>query len=177
MGIILIVLIVAYSCRMKYVNDNSISAKNIVYEKETSVEFGENYVDSIDFFSNGYAIEVLDAELMDINSFYTKYQIGNGEEVDNSKIPYYFVVNVKVYNKTSNKGEMTGINLKDIGLVINNTCVMMDTGVFQMMYPNLSGSGFSLREGTDMDFVFAYPISEKIQKQVEKFKEKKLFYR
>lgn len=156
--IIVLILSVLYVARIFVINKNAVCAETLEYKKGEIVDFGNDYIDSIDDSKPGYAVQVLGYRIVDTKTFYEEFNLSNGEDVDTSYIPYYCLVKVKFYNKDSTLGENGGISLYQMALVGDDYLSQISENVFCTMYPDMPGMNFSLQKGTSMEFELPYPL-------------------
>lgn len=177
-GIILLLvffILVGTGVRIYQVNKNVSIPQKVYFSINERVEFGNDFHVSANEQINGYAIQVLEAELLDKEDYYQKYHIiGEDREVaDSEDIKYYYVVRARVFN-TKEQEEGKGFVVFNYPLVGKNYLINTNMSTYNLINPNLpEGGGFSLRPGEETEVLLPYAISPSNEVEYEKQLKKK----
>lgn len=163
--VFVLVLVMTYVARVAVVNGNAVHVPTYIYEKGEVVDFGYDYIDTIDECIPGYAMQVLGYELIDTKDLYERYNLGTIDENGVANTPFYCLVKVRFYNKDCYLGETGGIALQRYALEGDDYMVLVSENVFCSMYPDMPDTSFSLKKGTSMEFDLPYPISAAVGKK------------
>lgn len=163
-GIILLLtfcIIGVTSIRIYQVNENVSIPRKVYYSINERVEFGNDFHVSANERINGYAIQVLGAELIDKEEYYQKYHIigEDREAADSEDIKYYYVVRARVFN-TKEQEEGKGFVVFNYPLVGKNYIINTNMATYNLINPDLpEGGGFSLRPGEETEVLLPYAVS------------------
>ncbi len=125
-----LILLILYTARVIVVNKNADRVPVYIYGVGETVDFGNDYVDTVEECIDGYAVQVLGYEVVDTRELYERYNMGQADEATVKNTPFYCLLKVRIYEN-----------------------------VFCTMYPDMPGTSFSLRKGTSMEFELPYPIT------------------
>jgi len=121
-----------------------------VFAVGETVDFGNDYVDTVEECIDGYAVQVLGYEVVDTRELYERYNMGQADEATVKNTPFYCLLKVRIYNKDCDLGEEGGLMLDRYSLMGDNYMALVSENVFCTMYPDMPGTSFSLRKGTSM---------------------------
>ena len=164
--ITLIILLFICAIRIYYVNSEKLYPINKYYKGNEEVEIGNDFFDSSSEKMNGYSIKVLGTELIPIDDFCEKNNI---EEKENFEFyDYMYLVKVNIKNNAKSKNENRGINLSQFMITNKAFMTLCDRTAYKYVNdkPDMI---FALREGTNMDFIIPFAISQ-YYIDIEKFK-------
>ncbi len=163
---ILSLLVMIFGIRVYFVNSKIRYPINKYYKKGDEVAIENDFFDNDTENMEGYSINVKDTELLSMENFYNKYNIKNKEKFINSD--YIFLVKVNFKNTNNKLGVNAGINLGQY--MITNGAYLNYCDRDAYTYVNdFKSLTFSLREGTNKDFVIPFTIN-KMHISEEKFK-------
>jgi len=154
-----LILLILYTARVIVVNKNADRVPVYIYDVGETVDFGNDYVDTVEECIDGYAVQVLGYEVVDTRELYERYNMGQADEATVKNTPFYCLLKVRIYNKDCDLGEEGGLMLDRYSLMGDNYMALVSENVFCTMYPDMPGTSFSLRKGTSMEFELPYPIT------------------
>ena len=152
-----LILLILYTARVIVVNKNADRVPVYIYDVGETVDFGNDYVDTVEECIDGYAVQVLGYEVVDTRELYERYNMGQADEATVKNTPFYCLLKVRIYNKDCDLGEEGGLMLDRYSLMGDNYMALVSENVFCTMYPDMPGTSFSLRKGTSMEFELPYP--------------------
>lgn len=152
-----LILLILYTARVIVVNKNADRVPVYIYDVGETVDFGNDYVDTVEECIDGYAVQVLGYEVVDTRELYERYNMGQADEATVKNTPFYCLLKVRIYNKDCDLGEEGGLMLDRYSLTSDNYMALVSENVFCTMYPDMPGTSFSLRKGTSMEFELPYP--------------------
>ncbi len=154
---VLSLLVMIFGIRVYSVNSKTRYPINKYYENHEEVDIGNDFFDNNAENMEGYSINVKETELITIEEFYNRYDVENKEKFINSD--YVFLVKVNFKNKDNKYGENAGIDLGQY--MITNGAYMNYCDRNAYTYVNeFKSLTFSLKEGTDKDFVIPFTINK-----------------
>ena len=154
-----LIFLVLFTVRVIVVNKNADKVPTYIYDVGETVDFGNDYVDTVEECIDGYAVQVLGYEVVDTKELYERYNMGQADEATVKNTPFYCLLKVRIYNKDCDLGEEGGLMLDRYSLTGDNYMALVSENVFCTMYPDMPGIAFSLRKGTSMEFELHYPIT------------------
>lgn len=154
-----LILLILYTARVIIVNKNADKVPTYIYDVGETVDFGNDYVDTVEECIDGYAVQVLGYEVVDTKELYERYNMGQADEATVKNTPFYCLLKVRIYNKNCDLGEEGGLMLDRYSLTGDNYMALVSENVFCTMYPDMPGTSFSLRKGTSTEFELPYPIT------------------
>lgn len=154
-----LILLILYTARVIVVNKNADRVPVYIYDVGETVDFRNDYVDTVEECIDGYAVQVLGYEVVDTRELYERYNMGQADEATVKNTPFYCLLKVRIYNKDCDLGEEGGLMLDRYSLMGDNYMALVSENVFCTMYPDMPGTSFSLRKGTSMEFELPYPIT------------------
>ena len=154
-----LILLILYTARVIVVNKNADRVPVYIYDVGETIDFGNDYVDTVEECIDGYAVQVLGYEVVDTRELYERYNMGQADEATVKNTPFYCLLKVRIYNKDCDLGEEGGLMLDRYSLMGDNYMALVSENVFCTMYPDMPGTSFSLRKGTSMEFELPYPTT------------------
>lgn len=154
-----LIFLVLFTVRVIVVNKNADKVPTYIYDVGETVDFGNDYVDTVEECIDGYAVQVLGYEVVDTKELYERYNMGQADETTVKNTPFYCLLKVRIYNKDCDLGEEGGLMLDRYSLMGDNYMALVSENVFCTMYPDMPGTSFSLRKGTSMELELPYPIT------------------
>ena len=131
-----LILLILYTARVIVVNKNADRVPVYIYDVGETVDFGNDYVDTVEECIDGYAVQVLGYEVVDTRELYERYNMGQADEATVKNTPFYCLLKVRIYNKDCDLGEEGGLMLDRYSLMslIFLNGLILD---FQKMYHKL----------------------------------------
>lgn len=160
-----LILLILYTARVIVVNKNADRVPVYIYDVGETVDFGNDYVDTVEECIDGYAVQVLGYEVVDTRELYERYNMGQADEATVKNTPFYCLLKVRIYNKDCDLGEEGGLMLDRYSLMGDNYMALVSENVFCTMYPDMPGTSFSLRKGTSMEFELPFTRTEGCTKE------------
>ena len=103
-----LILLILYTARVIVVNKNADRVPVYIYDVGETVDFGNDYVDTVEECIDGYAVQVLGYEVVDTRELYERYNMGQADETTVKNTPFYCLLKVRIYNKDCDLGEEGG---------------------------------------------------------------------
>ena len=137
-----LILLILYTARVIVVNKNADKVPVYIYDVGETVDFGNDYVDTVEECIDGYAVQVLGYEVVDTRELYERYNMGQADEATVKNTPFYCLLKVRIYNKDCDLGEEGGLMLDRYSLMGDNYMALVSENVFCTMYPDMPGTSF-----------------------------------
>lgn len=157
----LLVLSAAWGIRFYSVNKDVDSPVIQVYEKGEEVPIGEDFFNYADEGMDGYTITVLDAELLPVGDFLQKYNAEDQAENLGLFTDYIYTVRISVANRHNPYTGEKGVALQQYVLHGTNYVLSLEDTCYLIANPDMPGTSFSLREGTDMEITLTFDVMSK----------------
>lgn len=122
-----------------------------------TVPLGEDFFHAADENMEGYSIQVKKATLYAYQEFADQMNLTLPEkQEDIFRADYVYDLEVTVFNEGNEEG---GVDLFNTRLAGPDFRMMVDTTLWELLYPQLGGSySFGIRSDTQMDFHFPFAI-------------------
>lgn len=148
--------IMIFGIRVYCVNSQTRYPINKNYAKDEEVEIENNFFDNNREKMNGYSVSVVNTELITIEGFCKKYNVEKQGGLLCSDYVYLVTVNFKNNNSTV---ENAGIDLGQYMIVNKAYMNYCDREAYKYVN-DFKSLIFSLREGTNKDFVIPFTINK-----------------
>jgi hypothetical protein len=102
-----IIVITVYIFRVRYVYNNSIKSKDMIFSIGDEVQIEDDYFDSSAEKMMGYSVQVLDYDIIPINEFKVQYPDYNND----LRADYILLIKAKFKNFDNAYGNSAGIDL------------------------------------------------------------------
>ena len=135
-----LILLILYTARVIVVNKNADRVPVYIYDVGETVDFRNDYVDTVEECIDGYAVQVLGYEVVDTRELYERYNMGQADEATVKNTPFYCLLKVRIYNKDCDLGEEGGLMLDRYSLMGDNYMALVSENVFCTMYPDMPGT-------------------------------------
>lgn len=137
-----------------------------VYEKGQAVPTGKDFFEKSTEIAEGYTVKVLSAALVPAKDFLVSY--GENGNVLMKGVDYFYVVKVLFRNESNAQVEKEGISINSYSLDGTDYSLAVDDIGFKLAQPSLNGSlGFSLRQGTEMEFTLPFQVMSTVYTSTE----------
>lgn len=125
-----LILLILYTARVIVVNKNADRVPVYIYDVGETVDFRNDYVDTVEECIDGYAVQVLGYEVVDTRELYERYNMGQADEATVKNTPFYCLLKVRIYNKDCDLGEEGGLMLDRYSLMGDNYMALVSENVF-----------------------------------------------
>ena len=155
---VIVICVLAASGRIYMINKNTQKYERIEYPKGEIVAFEDNFFDTSDFHSQGYAAKVIDSWIEPLDEYYEQHN----QEIPDEFSPEDSIYMVKVEffnrNKTEEEGG-EGIYLSPrMSLRGTNYMITVSQEILPLANPSLPASQFSLRPDSSLEVIVPYVI-------------------
>lgn len=153
-----LILFAAWGIRFYLVNKDVDAPVIQVYEKGEEVPIGEDFFDYESEGMDGYTITVLDAELLSVADFLQKYDAVDQAENLRLFTDYIYTVHILAANRHNPYTGEKGVALQQYVLQGTNYILSLEDTCYRIANPDMPGTSFSLREGTDMEITLTFDV-------------------
>ena len=153
-----LILSAAWGIRFYSVNKDVDSPVIQMYEKGEEVPIGEDFFDYASEDMDGYTITVLDAELLPVGEFLQKNNAMDQAENLGLFTDYIYTVHISVANRHNPYTGEKGVALQQYVLHGTNYVLSLEDTCYQIANPDMPGTSFSLKEGTDMEITLTFDV-------------------
>lgn len=158
-SLIILTIIIAFFYSIKVYSLNSKVTYPVVqrYRKGEVVDIETNFFNSSRENMNGYSVTVIETELVPVVSFCDKYNVIEKDEL--LQFDYIYMVKVNFQNKSNALGEDAGINIGEY-MITNGSYMNFYCNDAYQYVNEFKSSLFSLRQGTNKEFIIPFAIDE-----------------
>lgn len=153
-----LILSAAWGIRFYSVNKDVDSPVIQMYEKGEEVPIEEDFFDYASEDMDGYTITVLDAELLPVGEFLQKNNAMDQAENLGLFTDYIYTVHISVANRHNPYTGEKGVALQQYVLHGTNYVLSLEDTCYQIANPDMPGTSFSLKEGTDMEITLTFDV-------------------
>lgn len=151
-----------WGVRFDVVNKNVDAPIIQTFPKGQEVPVGKDFFNYADEEMDGYAVTVLDAQLYSAEDFLQKYHAANQANLLGIHTDYIYTVRVRVANINNGHKEEKGIALEQYVLQGTDYILSLEDACFSIANPNMPGTSFSLKQGTNMEMTLTFDVMSKI---------------
>ena len=159
---VMLILSAAWGIRFYFVNKDVASPVIQVYEKGEEVPIENDFFNYASEDMDGYTVTVLDAELVPVADFLQKYKAEAQAENLGIFTDYIYMVRISIANRYNPHNGEKGIALQQYALHGPDYVLSLEDTCYQIANPDMPGTSFSLREGTDMEITLTFDVISKI---------------
>ncbi|MCI8608179.1 MAG: DUF5028 domain-containing protein [Firmicutes bacterium] len=159
---ILVLLAAFWGLRFHAVNQNVPLPVIQVFPKGEEVGLEKDFFNYADEDMEGYAVTVLDAQLLPVKDFLKKFDAAEQAENLGNHTDYIYTVQVRIANQGNPHTDEKGISLVQYVLQGTDYILSFDDTCFFMANPTMPGASFSLRKGTAMDMILTFDVMSKV---------------
>lgn len=151
--IIFVILIIVYTIRLLYINNNTLAPELITYNIGEEVSIENDFFDNSSEKMNGYSLVVKDTNVVSIDDFKSEYSTFKNE----MHADYIYLVKVVFKNNDNEFGESAGINLGQYILQKKSYINFPDKEAFQLIN-SIDSLMFSLRVNSEKELIIPFDI-------------------
>lgn len=151
--IIFVILIIVYTIRLLYINNNTFVPELITYNIGEEVSIENDFFDNSSEKMNGYSLVVKDTNVISIDDFKSEYSTFENE----MHADYIYLVKVVFKNNDNEFGESAGINLGQYILQKNSYINFPDKEAFQLIN-SIDSLMFSLRVNSEKELIIPFDM-------------------
>ncbi len=153
-----VALILAWSIRFYLVNRDIDLPAVRVFQKGENVPVEKDFFVYSDEGMDGYNVKVLEAELVSVDTFLQSYNAGGQAENIGIFTDYIYMVRVSFGNQYNSFVNEKGIDLQVYYLKGTDYVLSLEDTCYRIANPDMPGTSFSLRQGTDMELVLPFSV-------------------
>ena len=153
-----VALILAWSIRFYLVNRDIDLPAVRVFQKGENVPVEKDFFVYSDEGMDGYNVKVLEAELVSVDTFLQSYNAGGQAENIGICTDYIYMVRVSFGNQYNSFVNEKGIDLQVYYLKGTDYVLSLEDTCYRIANPDMPGTSFSLRQGTDMELVLPFSV-------------------
>ncbi len=154
----ILIISASWGIRFYLVNKDVDAPVIQVYEKGEEVPIGKDFFDYASEGMDGYTITVLDAELLPAADFLQKYDAADQAENLGLFTDYIYTVHILAANRHNPYTGEKGVALQQYVLQGTDYVLSLEDTCYRIANPDMPGTSFSLREGTDMEITLTFDV-------------------
>lgn len=107
--------------------------------------------------NEGYTVQVREGELLDLKTFYQKYNLAAGQLAEDVFTKYYYVIRVNFANTTDETRTDVGMDLTQFYLYGLTYFMVIDMQVFSLLN-DIPSPAFSLKQNSEKEILIPYAV-------------------